>query len=134
MSIRKTSKDVYEQMKKEGTLNSQKGKIYNLVDIMTHDRRGYGVTLKELSRKSGLEINAVSGRVNDLKKEGLLSECSKRKCSITNRTVMPVTIGDGDVGGAAHPNINDKNHLEDDGVQEGFGFEVETKKQDIWPD
>ena len=132
--VRETSKNVYEKMKKEGTLKSQKGKIYNLVDIITNNRRAYGVTLKELSRKSGLEINAVSGRVNDLKKEGLLSECQKRKCTITNRTVIPVTIGSGDVGGPSHSNLNEKKHIQEKQTQEGFDFGKLNNKYDGWPD
>ena len=81
--------------------------IYDLIDYNTKHNKSYGMTLKEISRKANLEINAVSGRVNDLKKEGLLSECSKRKCSITNRTVTPVTIGNSDVGGTSYSNINE---------------------------
>ena len=111
--IRKTSKSAYDHNKKSGISGSQKRELFDLVDRMTNGRSSYGVTLKELSRESGLEINAVSGRINDLKKEGMIAECSKRKCSITNRTVVPVTIGDGDVGGTSYPNINDKNHLEE---------------------
>ena len=111
--IRKTSKNAYEYNKKRGITGSQKRELYNLVHKMTNGKNVHGVTLKELSRESGLEINAVSGRINDLKKEGIIAECIKRKCSITNRTVVPVTIGDGDVGGTSHPNINDKNHLEE---------------------
>ena len=111
--IRKTSKNAYEHNKRSGISGSQKRELYDLVDKMTKGRSGYGVTLKELSRESGLEINAVSGRINDLKKEGMIAECSKRKCSITNRTVVPVTIGDGDVGGTTYANLNDKNHLEE---------------------
>ena len=111
--IRKTSKSAFDHNKRSGISGSQKKELYDLVDRMTSRRSGWGVTLKELSRESGLEINAVSGRINDLKKEGLISECSKRKCSITNRTVVPVAIGDGDVGGTSYPNINDKKHLEE---------------------
>ena len=111
--IRKTSKNAYEYNKKSGISGSQKRELFDLVGRMTNGMSGRGVTLKELSRESGLEINAVSGRINDLKKEGMIVECSKRKCSITNRTVVPVSIGDGDVGGTSYPNINDKNHLEE---------------------
>ena len=111
--IRKTSKSAFDHNKRSGISGSQKKELYDLVNNMTSGRSGWGVTLKELSRESGMEINAVSGRINDLKKEGLISECSKRKCSITNRTVVPVAIGDGDVGGTSYPNINDKNHLEE---------------------
>ena len=111
--IRKTSKNAYEYNKKSGISGSQKKELFDLVGRMINGRSGYGVTLKELSRESGLEINAVSGRINDLKKEGMIAECSKRKCSITNRTVIPVTIGDGDVGGTSYPKINEKKHLEE---------------------
>ena len=111
--IRKTSKNAYEHNKESGISGSQKKALYKLVYKMTNGRSGHGVTLKELSRESGLEINAVSGRINDLKKEGMIAECSKRKCTITNRTVIPVTIGDGDVGGTTYANINDKKHLEE---------------------
>ena len=131
--IRKTSKNAYEENKNSGISGNQKKALYELVNKMTQGRRSHGVTLKELSKESGLEINAVSGRINDLKKEGMVAECTKRKCSITNRTVMPVTVGSGDVGGPSHSNINDKNHLEES-VQEGFGFEVESKYKNGWPD
>ena len=46
---------------------------------------------------------------------------------------MPVTIGSGDVGGPAHANIKEKNHLEEEEpIQEGFGFNIERKTE--WPD
>tara|TARA_R110002012_G_scaffold316700_1_gene531967 strand:+ start:287 stop:691 length:405 start_codon:yes stop_codon:yes gene_type:complete len=134
MSIRQTSKKVYEQIKQEGTQGSQKQIVYDLIEAKTLQSRISGITLKEISRELNLEINAVSGRVNDLKKEGKISECPKRKCTITNRMVMPVTIGSGDVGGTAHANINKKGYIEEDLEQSGFGFDVATKKRDVWPD
>jgi DNA-binding IclR family transcriptional regulator len=48
------------------------------------------MTLKEISRLTGLEINAVSGRVNGLKKSGKLKEAQKRRCRVTGRFVTPV--------------------------------------------
>ena len=130
--MRKTSKEAYEQNKAKGITGSQKKALYDLVDRMTRSNRLHGITLKEISRESGLEINAVSGRINDLKKEGMISECPKRKCSITNRTVMPVTVGSGDVGGTTYSNVNEKGHIEEEAVQEGFGFEIKRKME--WPD
>ena len=124
-SIRKTSKAAYEHNRESGITGSQKKALHSLVDKMTNGRRGRGVTLKELSRESGLEINAVSGRINDLKKEGMIAECDKRKCSITNRTVIPVTIGNGDVGGNTYANLNDKKHLEES-TQEDLDLDVDT--------
>ena len=124
-SIRKTSKAAYEHNRESGITGSQKKALHSLVDKMTNGRRGRGVTLKELSRESGLEINAVSGRINDLKKEGMIAECNKRKCTITNRTVIPVTIGNGDVGGNTYANLNDKKHLEES-TQEDLDLDVDT--------
>ena len=122
---RKTSKAAYEHNKESGITGSQKKKLHSLVDKMTNGNRGYGVTLKEISRESGLEINAVSGRINDLKKEGMIAECDKRKCSITNRTVIPVTIGNEDVVGTTYANLNDKKHLEES-TQEDLGLDVDS--------
>ena len=122
---RKTSKYAYEHNRESGITGSQKKALHSLVDKMTNGRRGRGVTLKELSRESGREINAVSGRINDLKKEGMIAECDKRKCSITNRTVIPVTIGNGDVGGTTYANLNDKKHLEES-TQEDLGLDVDS--------
>ena len=112
--IRKTSKDAHNQNKNSGITRSQKKTLYDLVDRLTKNNRSFGITLKEISRESGLEINAVSGRINDLKKEGMIAECSKRKCSITNRNVVPVTIGNGDVGGVSYANVNDKKFIKEE--------------------
>jgi hypothetical protein len=41
------------------------------------------------------EINAVSGRVNDLKKDGMLEVDVKRKCAVTGKnvnTVIPMNV------------------------------------------
>ena len=48
------------------------------------------MSLQEICNKTGFAINAVSGRVNDLKKDGKLQTVEKRKCTITNRLVAPV--------------------------------------------
>ena len=134
--IRKTSKKAYEDLKQSGKALSQKEQIYKMVDLETNGTAGsvsrsHGITLKELSRKYDLEINVVSGRINDLKKLGMIKECYKRKCDITKRTVIPVTVGDCDVGGVAHANLEKEATDE----QEGFGFDVETKKTPYeWPD
>ena len=41
---------------------------------------------------TGLEINAISGRLNDLKKTLDVIECPRRYCTITNKLITPVTI------------------------------------------
>ena len=112
--IRKTSKSAYTDLKSNGKQGSQKKVLLDIVDSMTKIEREKGVTLQEIVAVSELQINAVSGRINDLKKEGLIAECTKRKCKITDRMVTPVTIGSGDVGGVAHSNINDKKFIEEE--------------------
>ena len=89
--VRQTSIDVYhDTVEQRGT---QAQVIY---DFLNENNRGmpdyHNFTLKEISRFIGIEINAVSGRVNELKKQGLITECPKRPCSITKRLVTPVKI------------------------------------------
>jgi hypothetical protein len=126
--VRDTSKKSHEINKSSGIQGNQKKMLYELVKNITNGSRSDGVTLKELSRESGLEINAVSGRINDLKKEGMIAECDKRKCKITNRTVIPVTIAIGDVGGPSHANIKDGN------MQEGLDLGIDDKPEYRYPD
>ena len=136
MPMRRTSKEAYEDLKRSGKALSQKEQIYKIVDLETNGTAGsvsrsYGITLKELSRKYDLEINVVSGRINDLKKLGMIKECPKRKCDITKRTVTPVTVGNCDVGGVTHADVEKEATDE----QTGFGFNVESKKTPFeWPD
>ena len=90
--IRNTSRHAYRRINADGTLRSQKDLIFSAVNMIPTDDRGFGITLKELARQTGIEINAVAGRVNELKKEEFVKECAKRKCRITGRLVTPVTI------------------------------------------
>ena len=82
--IRDTSKLAYREIQEDGTSTNQKDTILRAVEMN-------GSSLKEISEVTGIEINAVSGRVNDLKKEGRLEHTAKRKCSITGRLITPVT-------------------------------------------
>jgi len=47
-------------------------------------------TQKQIILNALREINAVSGRVNDLKKSNQVVEARTRKCSITRKTITPV--------------------------------------------
>ena len=82
-----TSSLAYNEIKHSGQHKNQKDTI---VDLLIYHPRG--LSLREICEKTGYEINAVSGRVNDLKKLNVLEELSKRKCSITKRTIIPVTV------------------------------------------
>jgi len=81
--ITQTSKLAYKDIQQNGTSLNQKGIILKAVSIN-------GSSLKEISATTGIEINAVSGRVNDLKKEGKLKTTDKRKCRVTGRLIAPV--------------------------------------------
>lgn len=60
--------------------------------ILGKVQAGRDYSLRELAALSGLEINAVSGRVNDLKKLNLLVEGEKRSCTVTGKTITPVKL------------------------------------------
>ena len=87
--IAHTSKLAYKQINDEGTSESQKKTILSIVKLH-YNQVKRDMSLREISSRTGIEINAVSGRVNDLKKDGKLQTVEKRKCTITNRLVAPV--------------------------------------------
>ena len=90
--IATTSKIAYKEINEEGTMKTQRDKI--LYVVKSHCDRVEnifnGISLREISSLTGFDINAVSGRVNGLKKDGFLKTIEKRKCSVTKRLVSPV--------------------------------------------
>ena len=87
--ITHTSKLAYKQIIDEGTSETQKKTILSIVKLH-YNQVKRDMSLREISSRTGIEINAVSGRVNDLKKDGKLQTVEKRKCTITDRLVAPV--------------------------------------------
>ena len=89
-----TSKMAYKQINEDGTSSTQKNVIMETIkgycNMEHYD--GKGVSLRELKQLTGFDINAVSGRVNDLKKEGLIVTTHKRKCTISGRPIAPVIL------------------------------------------
>ena len=83
--MRETSKIAYDQLKDSGGKQTQEQRI---VEILRD--KGMSMSLREISALTGYEINADSGRVNTLKKEGRVLEGTRRKCFITNRLITPV--------------------------------------------
>jgi len=84
---RSTSTSSYHQLRDSGRQLTQETQI---LQILRNNTTTEDLTLKEISRLSGLEINAVSGRVNGMKKKGMVREAPKRKCWVTDRWVTPV--------------------------------------------
>lgn len=87
---RTTSKASYFDLKESGAEMSQSDKILDicngsdplsLQEIMNAYRARYG----------NIELSSVSARVNKLKEEGKLTEHSPRKCSVTGKTINPVS-------------------------------------------
>lgn len=87
--VRTTSREAYHSIQDSGQVGAQACFILSRLN----STRDY--SLQEISKITGLPINAVSGRCNDLKKAGLLVESDKRPCSITGRTVHPVALPKG---------------------------------------
>lgn len=89
---RLTSRVAYKEINEDGTAKSQTKIILDLVNALSNVDKSFGLSLREIARQTGLEINAVSGRVNELKKDDLVKECTKRRCRITGRLITPVTF------------------------------------------
>ena len=89
--IRRTSRLAYKEINEDGTVVSQSDYIKSFVYAIPHQSKDFGITLRESTKDTGFDINAVSGRVNELKKNGVVEECQKRRCRITGRLVTPVT-------------------------------------------
>ena len=64
--VRSSSKEAYIQIKEEGHLSRQENTI---VDSL---KPNFDYSLQEIAKKTGISINAVSGRVNGLKKKNIL--------------------------------------------------------------
>lgn len=83
--MKDTSLIAYDELKTSGKQPKQKDIILNV--LKGCDK---ALSLQEICNKTGMAINAVSGRVNDLKKANQVVEATKRKCSVTCKTITPV--------------------------------------------
>ena len=83
--VRTTSIIAYNNLKISGKQPTQKQIILNtLRDNKTP------MSLQEICDRTNFQINAVSGRVWDLKQENKIVESPSRKCTITRKTITPV--------------------------------------------
>jgi len=83
-NVRSTSKEAYAELKDEGILGRQEKEILDAME------EGWNYSLREIEKITEIQINAVSGRVNGLKKKGFVVECEKRRCALTGRMITPV--------------------------------------------
>lgn len=84
--VRETSREAHAKGKWNGTFSKQQQLILDKID----SSRKSDHTRQELKMITGLEINAVCGRVNELLSDeiGALEETRKRKCLVTGETAM----------------------------------------------
>ena len=83
--VRTTSIIAYNDLKLSGKQPTQKQIILN---ALTKNKTP--MSLQEICDRTNFQINAVSGRVNDLKKSNQVVEAHTRKCTITRKTITPV--------------------------------------------
>lgn len=84
--IRTTSKLAYLELAESGKLSKQKQFYYDYLKFKP------ALSLQEIQDRTDKQINAISGRINDLKKMGIVIEAPKRHCSITGSLIVPVTV------------------------------------------
>lgn len=85
-NMQETSLNAYDELKSTGKQGKQTEFILSKLEY------GRDYSLQEIKKITGYEINVVSGRCNDLKKLKLLIESTKRKCSITAKTITPLRL------------------------------------------
>ena len=83
--VRNTSIIAYNDLKISGKQPTQKQIILNALKKNVRP-----MSLQEICDITNMQINAVSGRVNDLKKANQVVEGPQRKCTITRKTITPV--------------------------------------------
>ena len=84
--VRDTSLEAFKGLKDSGQLGKQERIIFRALNGSPP------MTLQEISKKPDVQINAVAGRVNGLKKKGVVVESQKRVCRVTGRVVTPVRV------------------------------------------
>ena len=89
-----TSRIAYKELNDSGSSRIQKNVIMSAIishcDLDNYD--GKGMSLREICLLTEYEINAVSGRVNDLKKEGRLETIEKRRCTVNKKSLIAPVI------------------------------------------
>jgi len=84
-AVAHTSIRQYDRMRSTGELGRVQQEIMDAIGAHPRD-----YSLQELSQATGLAINTVSGRVNELRKAGQLELAPARACKVTGRTIRPV--------------------------------------------
>lgn len=95
-AMQETSLSAYRDMQDEGKVGKQAALILSFI------KSGEDYSRQEICRLTGLAVNAVSGRVNDLLKAGRIEHGDKRPCKVTGRTILPVRLPAGQMSLGLH--------------------------------
>jgi len=90
--VRETSMIAYRSITNSGMLGSQQNQIIHFLRFNKVQNPDWNFTRKEISKILDIEINAISGRVNELVQSGEVVEDERRRCSHTQRLVTPVRL------------------------------------------
>lgn len=87
---RSTSKASYLETRESGQESTQSDKILEIISL------GGNLSLQEImqiyrGKHGNIELSSVSARCNKLKAGGKIIEAEPRKCSLTDKTVNPLT-------------------------------------------
>ncbi len=81
-----TSIDCYHAIHGEGMLSRQQSQIMGCIYA------GRDYSLQELVKLTGMPVNVISGRCNELRTARRLEHGATRKCSVTGRNIHPVKL------------------------------------------
>jgi hypothetical protein len=87
MPVRQTSLDALYKLEQSGKGAEQRTKVLRFMI----NNGGY-FTRAELSKRTGLPINSICGRVNELLKLKMIFETGRRKCRVTGNHSLVVTV------------------------------------------
>lgn len=90
MAVSTTSVGSYRELVRSGNATNQQFLIINAM------QQGVSYSRREIARMTGLEINAVCGRVDELIKAGAVVECPARLDPVTRRRVQTVELNTGE--------------------------------------
>jgi Mn-dependent DtxR family transcriptional regulator len=85
MTVADSSIAAYHEHRDSGALSRQKKELLQAV----LDGRDY--SRRELAEATGILMSSVCGAVNELIKRGFLVHGPQRKCTITGKTINPVS-------------------------------------------
>lgn len=87
--MRDTSRAAFSEQRAAGKVKGAQARITAFLEA----RRGQSFTRSEISRGTGMPINVVAGRVNELiHVKQMLVEKGKRVCSVSGKTVYAVGL------------------------------------------